>query len=148
GKYYNIPQENLESNESYGTRAEGEPCNNPNFETCDYTGWETFCGNVNNSPFQIVNINTCTATTTGSSQHLIVTGGTDPIVPISLNNPELGSCIARVGDGTGTGNGAAILRQTFLVDVSATILIYRYAAILQNGGTSHSINDQAFVRVR
>jgi len=151
GKYYTIPKEDNIDNETYTFRAAGEPCNNPDFETCDYTGWETYCGSVNNSPFQIVNISACTPSspvTSGSNQHLIVSGGTDPVVPISINGPELGSCIARVGDGTGTNYGAGILRQTFLVDAASTILIYRYAAILQNGGTSHTINDQAFVRVR
>ncbi len=150
GKYYTIPKDNPNNIETFGTRAAGEPCNNADFETCDYTGWETYCGSVNNNPFEVINPVAYTpgggCPGSGNDQHLIVTGGNDPIVGVPMVSPDGGSCSVRVGDGTGTGSRASVLRQTFLVDASSTVFTYSYAAILED--PSHTIGEQPFVRVR
>lgn len=146
GKYYRIPieegQEDVVNNRS---RAAGEPCQNADFETCNFTGWETICGRVNNNPFQIINQVACVPGG-ANSQHAIVNGGNDPVVGVPRVNPAGGNCSVRVGDGTGTGARAGALVQTFQVDAASTVFTYSYAAILQDPG--HSAGEQPFVRVR
>lgn len=150
GKYYKIPHE---GNDAFGfkSRAADEPCNNADFETCDYTGWETYCGAVNGNPYEVINLQLYTpgsgCSGSGADQHLIVTGGNDPITGVSMVNPNGGSCSVRIGDGTGTGSRAGAMVQTFLVEATSTILTYSYAAILQDPN-DHSPGEKPFVRVR
>ncbi|MCB0430702.1 MAG: PKD domain-containing protein [Flavobacteriales bacterium] len=33
----------------------GQDCNNPDFEMCDFSGWETYVGEVNTSPYVMIN---------------------------------------------------------------------------------------------
>ncbi|MFN3918252.1 MAG: PKD domain-containing protein [Flavobacteriales bacterium] len=150
GKYVKNPSP---ENPTPFFRGPGDPCTNADFEMCNYTGWETYCGDVNNAPFQVVNVAAYTPATgtgcagSGVDQHLIVTGGNDPVVGIPMVNPNGGgNCSVRIGDGTGTNGKAAILRQTFMVDPNSTIFTYSYAAVLQDGG--HTMGEQAFFRVR
>jgi len=148
GKHYRTTN----SNPFPSLRAADEPCNNADFETCDFTGWETYCGGVNANPFQVVGltqynpaVSTCGS---GTSPHLVVTGGNDPVIPsISRVNPNGGGCSVRLGDGTNSNYGGAVLRQTFLVDASSTIFSYSYAAVLETPG-SHTTGEMPFFGVR
>lgn len=134
------------------TKAMGEPCTNADFETQTFTGWETYCGKVNSSSYDVIN-QTLYTPGIGTSclgagdQHLIILGGVDPLVPtIPMVNPNGGSATVRIGDGTATNSYGAVLRQTFLVDPNSAIFSYSYAAVLED--PSHSPMQQPFFRVR
>ncbi|MBL1233604.1 MAG: PKD domain-containing protein [Flavobacteriales bacterium] len=120
----------------------GDPCNNADFETCDFTGWDLFDGSVNNNPYQMVNI---TPSTPGGN-HTITTTGTDPLVPIPTTDPNGGGCSVMLGDYTGTGNGAASMRQTFLVSPQTTSFTYSYALVLEDP-SGHTVGEKPFFKV-
>ncbi|MCO6499965.1 MAG: PKD domain-containing protein [Vicingus serpentipes] len=42
-------------------KAAGEECNNPDFEQCDFTGWEMYTGTVNNTPYTMLGPTTTNA---------------------------------------------------------------------------------------
>ena len=120
----------------------GDPCNNADFETCDFTGWDLFDGNVNNNPYEMINI---TPSTPGGN-HTITTPGTDPLVGIPTTDPNGGGCSVMLGDYTGTGNGAASMRQTFLVTPQTTSFTYSYALVLEDP-SGHTIGEKPFFKV-
>lgn len=134
------------------TKAAGQPCTNADFEQQTFNGWETYCGKVNSSSYNIINQTLYTpgigqSCQGAGDQHLIVLGGVDPIVPtIPMLNPNGGNATVRLGDGTNINAYGAVLRQTFLVDPNSTIFSYSYAAVLED--PSHSPMEQPFFRVR
>lgn len=151
GKYYILP-ENMWYNQNKSQRGWGEPCNNPGFETGDYTGWETYCGRVNNNPYEIENetLYDPFTSTCGSAQspHLIVSGGNDPVTGIPMLNPNGGGNYSvRIGDGPNLAFGSAMLRQTFLVDANNAMFSYSYAAIFTIN-SSHTPANQPFLSIR
>ncbi|MBW6483130.1 MAG: PKD domain-containing protein [Vicingaceae bacterium] len=123
-------------------KAAGDPCNNADFETCDFTGWDLFDGNVNNQPYQMINI-----TPSGpGGHHTITTPGMDPLVPIPTTDPNGGGCSVMLGDFTGTGSKAASMRQTFLVTPQSTSFTYSYALVLEDP-SGHTIGEKPFFKV-
>ena len=120
----------------------GDPCNNADFETCDFTGWDLFDGNVNNQPYQMVNI---TPSTPGG-HHTITTPGTDPLVGIPTTDPNGGGCSVMLGDYTGTGARAASMRQTFLVTPQTTSFTYSYALVLEDP-SGHTLGEKPFFKI-
>lgn len=120
----------------------GDPCNNADFETCDFTGWDLFDGNVNNQPYQMVNI---TPSAPGG-HHTITTPGTDPLVGIPTTDPNGGSCSVMLGDYTGTGSKAASMRQTFLVTPQTTSFTYSYALVLEDP-SGHTVGEKPFFKI-
>ncbi len=121
----------------------GDPCTNMDFETCDHTGWELYEGEVDGTAFGYINV----VPNTSTDQHIITTAGTDPNAPISMINPNGGTCSARIGDGTLSGYGAASLVQTFLVSPANTAFQYSYAAVLQDPA-GHTVGEKPFFSVR
>ena len=138
------------------TDGAGEPCNNPDMETCDFTGWDLTQGEVDANAYGYVNVNAVSAPgstgpTSASDQHFIVTGGNDPVIPsIPRINPNGGGgCTAQLGDGTGTGGRAASMSQTFLVDINSANFTYSYAAVMQDPNSPpHTLGEKPFFKAR
>ncbi len=138
-------------NSSVFPLAAGDPCTNPDFTQNNYTGWQTLCGTTNGTAYTVIGatqyvpgVNTACG---GTQQHTIYTGGSDPVVPsMPCVNPNgaPGSASVRIGDGTGTGARASVLRQTFLVSAASSAFSYSYAAVLQDPG--HSPSQQPFFK--
>ena len=138
-----------------GNRGPGDPCTNPDFETCDFTNWELYTGNVpGNAPFSMNNVqqtnnyttvNNGATTLTGNNKHAIVTGGTDVNGGFPCVHPG-GTCSALLGDFEEAGSWASVLRQTFLVSSNTSIIILHYAAVLED--PNHTVNEQPYFRVR
>jgi len=84
--------------------------------------------------------------------HTIMTGGTDPNVPIPVVPPTGGNSI-RLGNSWTTGSSPALsaaqayksqrIRQTFLVNAANPNFVYQYAVVLEDNG--HTISDQPFL---
>ena len=127
--------------DTYGA---GQPCNNADFETGDCTGWEPIAGSVTGAaPYSFTSGG---ATTCGvSAHHVIVTGGTDPNGGFPMVFPGGGGSSLMLGDGMGTGNGAAKIRQTFLVDAGSAAFSYSYAVVLNDAG--HTTAEQPYFKV-
>ncbi len=130
--------------ETHGNRGPGDPCTNVDFELGNTSGWDLFVGRVDgSSQFSYTNV----SPTGPGGSHVIVTAGNDPVVPaIPRVNPDGGTYSLMLGNGTGTGNGAASIRQTFLVSSNNAIFTYSYAAILQDA--SHAPNEQPYLVIR
>lgn len=144
--YFQSHQHSLStSNQKKGEpndKGAGDPCNNADFETCDFTGWDLFDGSVNNQPYQMINI-----TPSGpGGNHTITNPGTDPLVPIPTTDPNGGGCSVMLGDFTTSGNGAASMRQTFLVTPQTTSFTYSYALVLEDP-SGHSVGEKPFFKV-
>lgn len=120
----------------------GDPCNNADFETCNFSGWDLFDGSVNNNPYEMINI---TPSTPGG-HHTITTPGTDPLVGIPTTDPNGGGCSVMLGDYTGTGSKAASMRQTFLVTPQTTSFTYSYALVLEDP-SGHTVGEKPFFKV-
>ena len=125
----------------FNSKALNEPCNNADFETGDFTGWELFAGKVNNQQYGVTNMNP----TAPGVQHNIVTGGNDPNVP-SLPKlfPGGGNSSVHLGD-YGTGSKAASMKQTFKVDANSASYTYSYALVMEDPG--HTPAQQPFFKV-
>jgi gliding motility-associated-like protein len=121
----------------------GDPCTNGDFETCDFTGWDLYEGQVDGTAFGYINV----VANTSTDQHIITTAGTDPVAPVSMINPLGGTCSVRLGNGTTSGYGAASLVQTFLVGAANTAFQYSYAAILEDPA-GHTVGEKPFFSVR
>lgn len=130
--------------------AAGDPCTNADFTQNNYTGWQTLCGTTNGTAYTVIGPTLYTPggnAPCGGMQHTIYTGGNDPVIPsIPCVNPNgpIGGAAVRIGDGTGTGAKAAVLRQTFLVSQASSAFSYSYAAILEDPG--HSPSQQPFFK--
>lgn len=128
--------------DSQGTpKAPNGPCENMDFETCDFTGWTLFDGQVNANPMEIVN-----TTAAGGNHHTITTPGTDPLVPIPTTNPNGGGCSVMLGDATGTGGLAASMTQTFQVSNANAVFTYSYALVLEDP-SGHTTGEKPFFKV-
>ncbi len=137
-------------------RVPGGPCQNPDFETCDFSSWDMYTGSVpypSPAPYSfgtpVATTSYSTVSTFGiggsaSDQHYIVTGGTDQF-GFPMVYPG-GTCTAEIGDFTGIGNGASQIRQTFLVSTGDAILTLNYAVCLEDGG--HAPVDQPYFKMR
>lgn len=150
----------LHEEKSHGQelRGPGDPCTNPDFEMCDFTNWDLIRGQVPTAPtapysFQSPVATTCYSTVntavaagscSGTDQHYICNGGTDPNgFPMVFPG---GTCSAALGDFAGTGNMASQIRQTYLVSSSDAILILNYAVVLQD--PAHTPEEQPYFRMR
>ncbi len=132
-------------NETFTPKVLNGPCINMNFEDGDLNGWTLIEGKVDGSvPYSFVN---GTVVATPGASHQIVTAGNDPVVNVIPRvNPDGGSFSCRLGDGTATQNGAAKMRQTFLVTPTNSILTYSYAVVFQDPG--HQLRQQPYFSVR
>lgn len=139
----------------FETRGVNQPCANPDFESCNFSSWDLITGVVPypspapysfNSPTPTTAFATIsTPTASGGIQHYITTGGTSAVGGFPQVFPG-GTCSAAIGNFTTSGNGAAQLKQTFLVSNSNAILTLHYAVVLQDAG--HTANEQPYFRVR
>lgn len=84
------------------------------------------------------------ANAAGGGVHTIMTGGTDPNVPISVVPPGGGNSI-RLGNGIANYK-AQRLRQTFTVGAGNPNFVYQYAVVLDDEG--HGVADQPYFRIR
>ena len=84
------------------------------------------------------------ANAAGAAVHTIMTGGTDPNVPISVVPPGGGNSI-RLGNGIANYK-AQRLRQTFTVGAGNPNFVYQYAVVLDDEG--HGVADQPYFRIR
>jgi len=121
----------------------GDPCTNMDFETGDFTGWELFEGTVNANPYEMVG---ATQIGTPGASHVIMTPGTDALVGIPTTNPNGGNFSVMLGNGTGTGGGAASLRQTFLVSAANAVFTYSYALVLEDP-SGHTVGEKPFFKI-
>lgn len=121
----------------------GQPCNNPDFESGNGTGWDMSDGEVNANPYEYINV-----TASGlNAQHVIMTGaGTDPNGGFPVVNPDGGNFSLMLGDAEGTGSNAAGASQTFLVDANSAAFTYSYALVLENPD-GHSTGETPFFKV-
>lgn len=122
----------------------GQPCNNADFETGDATGWDLTDGEVDSNPYGYINV-----TPVGlNAQHVMVTGGNDPVVGAALPMvfPGGGGVSMQLGDGTGTNYGAAAASQTFMVDANSQAFTYSYALVLEDP-SGHSLGEKPFFKV-
>lgn len=135
-------------------RAPGGPCLNPDFESCNFSDWEMFTGSVpypSPAPFSFgtptptTTFATVSAAGSGTEQHYIVNGGTDPIGGFPMVYPG-GTCSAEIGDFTNYGNGASQIRKTFMVSSGDAILTLNYAVCLEDAG--HTAAEQPYFRMR
>jgi len=140
-------------------RVPGAPCDNPDFETCNFNNWTLIDGVVPTFPtapysfnqtgtttsFGTVNTATATPAGSGYEQHYITNGGTDPIGGFPMVYPG-GTCSASIGDFTNYNYGASRITQTFLVSSSDAILTLNYAVCLEDGG--HVANEQPYFVMR
>jgi gliding motility-associated-like protein len=76
--------------------------------------------------------------------HTIMTGGTDPVVPISVTPPGGGNSI-RLGNRL-TGDQSQRIRQTFNVSAGNPNFVYQYAVVLEDNG--HGQLDQPYFHIR
>lgn len=129
---------------NYVYKSAGQPCDNSDFETGDFTSWELSEGAVNNQPYGFGSV----IPTTAGTQHFIVSGGTDPNVPgnaLPKLNPNGGSYSVQLGD-YANGSKCGIMRQTFLVDANHTSYAYSYALVMQDP-SDHTLGEKPFFKV-
>lgn len=142
---------NLDSDHDHLQRVPGGPCDNPDFETCNFNNWQMVTGTVDGSqPYSFTGATNTTSFSTinspssGTDQHYICNGGTDTY-GFPMVYPG-GSCSAEIGDFSGLGYDASQIRQTFLVSSGDAILTLNYAVCLEDGG--HAANEQPYFRMR
>jgi hypothetical protein len=127
--------------------SQNNSCVNVNFETGDCMGWDVITGTVPSAPTQPYSFTQTGTSTCGSSvNHIIVTSGTDPNGGFPKVYPGGGGVSLQLGDGIGTGNGAARINQTFLVDSVNSTFTYHYAIVLNDAG--HTQNEQPYFTFR
>ncbi|GAB5426307.1 MAG: hypothetical protein Crog4KO_34540 [Crocinitomicaceae bacterium] len=125
-------------------KAENGPCENMDFETGDFTGWELTRGDVTGAmPYSYAN----EWVTGPGPYHTIFGGGNDPVTGIPRVNPQGGAFSVRLGNGTGVGARAARLRQTFMVDPTNYMFTYSYAVIFESPN-NHTLNQLPYFTVR
>lgn len=124
-------------------------CLNSDFESGDFSTWITQCGTVNATLGAINGVTNYTlpANCNGVVQHSIAAGGIDPNTGFPRVYPGGGGFSAMIGDGTGSGARAAVVRKTFLVDPTNTTLIYYYSAVLETPA-GHTPGEKPFFRAR
>ncbi|MBL4593825.1 MAG: PKD domain-containing protein [Flavobacteriales bacterium] len=140
----------------------GDPCNNMDFQSCDFTGWVLTQGMVDATPYSFITpvptINWGSGSVIGfpptvstsliADQHFIVSPGTDPNAPIQMTSPFSGSgCTAMLGDGMNDRRHAARMSQTFMVSSANANFSYNYAAVLEDPA-GHSLGEKPFFMAR
>ncbi|MBN8701643.1 MAG: T9SS type A sorting domain-containing protein [Bacteroidetes bacterium] len=146
-----------------------QSASNIDFETGDYTGWQLYVGdNDMNSFGSLSNVvpsvaglsdtlqidtyysymgtNTCDMID-ASMRHGLMTPaiGSDPLTGIPLASPLGGNYVARVGRFCRYYE-ASVLEQTFNVTAGQQVLNYAYALVLEDGGHSAVVGEQAYFR--
>lgn len=130
------------------SRTAGQACVNIDFETGDWSGWDPNIGNSCTGGVPDCYTNGVPGSNTGDPnnqrQHLIVGAGTDPSVPLlSTLSPFGGASSLRLGNEM-AGYGAEKIAHTFLVIPGQEIFTYAFAVVLQDPGTSHTIEYKPF----
>lgn len=116
--------------------SQNDSCININFENGNCIGWDVIIGTVPSTtppqPFTFIQsgISTCDS----SVNHNIVTAGIDTVCGIPKIFPGGGDYSIQLGNGEITGNGAARIQQTFLVDSVNTAFAYHYALVINDAG--------------
>lgn len=131
------------------SRTAGQACVNMDFETGDWTGWETergrSCTGGYVDCYQFDQLGSNTGDPINQRQHLIVGAGNDPsVAALSTLSPFGGASSLRLGNEM-AGYGAEKIRHTFLVVPGKEILTYAYAVVLQDPG--HPIDYQPFFTI-
>ncbi len=124
------------------TRAAGDPCQNMDFETGDFTGWELYTGMVNTTA-AVMTGEVLVPSAAPDAHHTIVGAGVDAQCGIPRVDPNGGAFSCMLGDGTGTGARAASIRQTFLVSADNAIFTYSFAVVIQNPA-NHTNGEMPF----
>lgn len=131
------------------SRAAGQACVNMDFETGDWSGWETergrSCTGGYVDCYQFDQLGSNIGDPVNQRQHLLVGAGNDPsVAALSTLNPFGGTWSLRLGNEM-AGYGAEKIRHTFLVTPGKEILTYAYAVVLQDPG--HPIDYQPFFTI-
>lgn len=87
------------------------------------------------------------ANSAGAGVHTIMTGGTDPLVPISVVPPGGGNSV-RLGNSTINQYKAQRIRQTFVVGAGNPNFVYQYAVVIEDPGAGHTVSDQPYFKIR
>jgi gliding motility-associated-like protein len=132
----------------YSSRTAGQACVNVDFETGDWTGWETNMGASCTGGIPDCYTGGAPGSNTGDPnnlrRHLVVGAGADPDVPaLSTLSPFGGVSSLRLGN-EAAGYGAEKISHTFLVIAGQEIFTYAFAVVLQDPGTSHAIDHKPF----
>lgn len=122
-------------------RGPGQPCNNMDFETRNFTGWNGSYGS-SQDPTATIGFNTGAVNSTGS-EHTIMTGGTDPVIPTIPCVMPGGSSTLRLGDAAGGGYQSARISQTFMVNAANPYFTYNYAVVVEDGNSAASPHTAA-----
>jgi gliding motility-associated-like protein len=113
-------------------------CLNSDFELGNFTNWTGELGvnaPIANSSFGMDVAPNNSATNTG--RQVIMTGGTDPITGGNVNRVAPGSLYsARLGNSS-TGKQTEKLRYQFTITPQSSLIIYKYAVILQDPPSNH-----------
>lgn len=139
-----IPFSKEKTEEEYSLRSRemNGPCENMDFEDGTFNGWELTAGTHPGNAYGVSGVNTVAP----GGQHQIMNGGNDPVVGIPRVNPDGGQFSARIGDGASSGANVAMLKQTYLVDMSNAIFTYSYAVVVEEPG--HPLAEQPYFIVR
>ncbi len=127
-----------------------QSCNNVDFETGTFAGWQARYGfhPLWGSQACVTSANPlCPNNGFISGRHTIMSGaGFDPVIgpPLKMVYPG-GSYSARLGNSV-VGGEAEQLEQTFTVSASSTSFTYHYAVVLDD--PSHGAADQPFFRIQ
>jgi gliding motility-associated-like protein len=119
----------------------GIGCTNADFESGNFTNWTGQTGNccpivTNTNGLVTAAMNALD----GTGRHVIMSNGTDPKSCNQIQRVAAGGIYsARLGNSS-TGRQAERLRYQFTIDPDNTLIIYKYAVILQDPG--HSPADQ------
>lgn len=111
------------------------PCTNIDFESGTVSGWTQ-----SNGFNPLTNATGCCSLTNQIDQ-AIMTGGVDPFGGFPRVFPGGGSFSLRLGS-TATGGRADRIQQTFFVTPANANFTYRYAVVLNDGGSSHTTAQQ------
>ncbi len=114
-------------------------CPNANFSQGGFNNWNGFTGDYTN-PFNLPG-------TIAGRHTIIATPGTDPFTCGGLQYLPTGSfVVARLGN-SGTNAEAEALRYTMPVTVDNALLIYKYAAVLEDAGHTPAEQPKLTIKV-
>jgi gliding motility-associated-like protein len=118
-----------------GATINAGPCTNIDFESGNVSGWVQ-----SNGYNPLFNVAGCCNLTNAIDQTMM-TGGTDPFGGFPRVWPGGGGFSLRLGSTT-TGGRADRIQQTFFVTPANANFTYRYAVVLNDGGSSHTTAQQ------
>lgn len=124
-------------------------CTNAGFESGNTNGWVcatgTNAGSANSGTpydFSLTNNNDC-------SLSQVVSTGNDPVIPGLTRVPPGGGNFACLLNHVPPPNGSASrISQTFTVSPSTTSFTVKYAVVLEDPGTSHTVEEKPFFTIR